>query len=167
MATSRLTIRPFSPTDAEEMARIYNHYITETTVSFETKPLTTGDMLERVEHIAAEFPCFVAEQDGRVAGYCYAHLWKERAAYSHTWEVTIYFDPQYTGRGVGRKMMGMLIEACRQTGRCHSLIACITAENKGSIAFHGSMGFEEVSCFKQVGYKLGRRLDVVDMQLML
>ena len=81
--------------------------------------------------------------------------------------MTIYLDAQHTGHGAGSKLMNLLIEACRQTGRCHSLIACITAENKGSIAFHGSMGFEEVSCFKQVGYKLGRRLDVVDMQLLL
>ena len=90
--SSGLTVRTFCPTDVEEMTRIYNHYVTETTVSFETEPLTTGDMSERVRHIAAEFPCFVAEQDGRVVGYCYAHLWKERAAYSHTWEVTIYLD---------------------------------------------------------------------------
>ncbi|MDE6403235.1 MAG: GNAT family N-acetyltransferase, partial [Muribaculaceae bacterium] len=68
--------------------------------------------------------------------------------------------------GIGRELMKELIAECRRRG-FHSLIACITAENTVSCAFHERLGFVRVSHFKEVGYKSGRKLDVVDYQLIL
>ena len=158
-------IRPVADSDAAAITGIYNYYIQNTTVSFETTQLSEAEMLQRIRAIAAGYPYFVALEEGRVVGYCYAHLWKERMAYCHTWEVTIYLAPDSKGRGTGSALMRRLIDACRATGRCRNLIACITEENAESIAFHRKMGFEKVSHFKSVGYKLGRWLDVVDMEL--
>lgn len=160
-----LTIRPATENDAAAITGIYNYYVSHTTVSFETAPLSVGEMRQRIRAISAEFPYLVAEEEGRVAGYSYAHLWKEREAYRHTWEVTIYLDPSRKGHGIGSALMKRLIDDCRATGRCSRLIACITGENAASIAFHSRMGFEEVSHFRCVGYKFGRWLDVVDMEL--
>ena len=160
-------IRPVRPSeDAPAITAIYNRYITRTTVSFETKPLSENSMLERIEAISSEFPYFVYEYDGAVVGYCYAHLWKERAAYSKTLETTVYLAPEACGKGFGAELMHHLIEACRERG-IHSLIACITAENSRSVAFHEALGFRKVSHFRQVGRKFGRWLDVVDLQLLL
>lgn len=161
------SLRRVREADAAAIAEIYNHYVVETTVSFETEPLSTADMLCRIKEIAALFPYFVATREDKVVGYCYAHPWKEGAAYCHTLEVTIYTDPEYRRTGMGTMMMGKLIEACRETGNCHALIACITEENHDSIAFHRRMGFEKVSSFKDVGYKFGRWLDVTDMEMVL
>lgn len=158
-------IRTVTENDAAAITDIYNYYVCETTVSFETAPLSVGEMLRRIRTISAEFPYFVAEEEGRVVGYSYAHLWKEREAYRHTWEVTIYLDKDCKGRGIGSLLMSRLIDACRAREDCSQLIACITAENAASIAFHSRMGFEKVSHFKRVGYKFGRWLDVVDMEL--
>ena len=160
-------IRPVRPSDdASAITAIYNRYITLTTVSFETEPLSETSMLERIEAISSEFPYFVYEYDGAVVGYCYAHLWKERAAYSKTLETTVYLAPEACGKGFGAELMHHLIEACRERG-FHSLIACITAENSRSVAFHEALGFRKVSHFRQVGRKFGRWLDVVDLQLLL
>ena len=62
--------------------------------------------------------------------------------------------------------MQRLITDCRELG-IHALIACITAENTRSCLFHEHLGFTRVSLFPEVGYKLGRRLDVVDYELLL
>ncbi len=160
-------IRPVRPTeDAPAITAIYNRYITRTTVSFETEPLSETSMLERIEAISSEFPYFVYEYDGSVVGYCYAHLWKERAAYSKTLETTVYLAPEACGKGFGAELVRRLIEACRERG-FHSLIACITAENSRSVAFHEALGFRKVSHFRQVGRKFGRWLDVLDLQLLL
>ena len=70
------------------------------------------------------------------------------------------------GRGIGTRLMGRLIEACREGG-FHALVACITGGNEPSIALHRRLGFRQVSCFPQVGRKFGRWLSVVDLQLML
>lgn len=145
---------------------IYNYFIEETTITFETQTLTAAQMGERINGLAAQFPYFVFECDGKVAGYCYVHLWKERAAYSRTLETTVYVSPQYHRRGIGMALMQKLIDECRQRGY-HALIACITDGNDGSVKLHERLGFSKVSHFSQVGQKFGRLLDVIDMELIL
>lgn len=162
-----IKIRPVAETDCGAVTEIYNHYIADTTVSFEVEPLSAGEMLARIKAISAQFPYLVIEEEGRVAGYCYVHPWKERAAYCHTFELTVYLDHDCRGRGLGSRLLAEVIKECRTLGVCHSLVACITAENRESIAFHSRHGFKQVSLFREVGMKFGRWLDVVDMQLML
>jgi phosphinothricin acetyltransferase len=123
-------------------------------------------MHERIKGIAEGFPYFVDMEDGEMAGYCYAHPWKERAAYQYTLETTVYISPKYQHRGIGSKLMKRLIAECRSQG-FHSLIACITAGNKASNALHEKLGFRQVSEFKEVGMKFDRWLDVVDYELIL
>lgn len=159
-------IRPVSSGDAARIAEIYNYYILNTTVSFETEPLTENGMRCRIEDVACDYPYLVAEDSqGRLVGFCYAHPWKERAAYAGTWETTVYLHREACGIGIGRRMMVELMEACDRLG-AHALVACITADNFRSIGFHGSLGFVEVSRFREVGRKFNHWLDVVDMQLL-
>lgn len=159
-------IRNVNATDAQAIAHIYNHYVLNTNISFETQAVTTADMLHRITSISAQYPYLVYEHEGHVVGYCYAHLWKERVAYSQTLETTIYLHPDYCHRGIGKRLMQQLIEQCRAQG-FHALIACITGGNEGSIALHRALGFEQMSCFKEVGRKFGAWLDVVDLELIL
>ncbi len=161
-----VTVRSVSPSDAEAIADIYNEYVLNTTISFETEALTAEAMRSRISGLACKYPYFVAERDGRVAGYCYAHEWKERAAYGRTWETTVYVAPGHKHCHIGEMLMERLIEECRRLG-CHVLIACITGDNEASIAFHRRLGFEQVSRFREVGFKFGRYLDVVDYELSL
>ena len=91
---------------------------------------------------------------------------RKSAAYRYTLETTVYLSPDYLGRGIGKRLMRELIEACRRNGY-RALIACITAGNEASIALHTGLGFKQVSHFEQVGRKFGRWLDVVDYELLL
>lgn len=161
----QITIRPVREEDAPDITDIYNHYVTETTVSFETEALSTDSMRHRIKEISASYPYFVAEENGRVVGYCYIHQWKERAAYRNTMELTIYLDLHHKRKGTGTMLMQHLLTACRNMESCKNLIACITEENHDSIAFHERMGFKKVSHFRNVGFKFGKWLDVVDMEL--
>lgn len=153
-------------TDAGEIADIYRWYVENSTATFEVQPLSESQMRKRIEEIASRYPCFVWEEEGRILGYCYAHRWKNYAAYDITLETTIYLAPGITGQGIGRELMRTLIDECRERG-VGSLIACITAENEGSCRFHESLGFGQVSDFRKVGMKFGRLLDVRDYQLIL
>lgn len=159
------TLRPVSPSDAADITIIYNRYIAETTISFETEPLTVEQMRQRIGTLSA-FPYFVCEEAGAVVGYCYAHPWKERAAYARTLETTVYLAHGACHRGIATALMHRLIDACRQRG-FHTLIACITDDNAASIRFHERLGFTAVSHFHEVGRKFGRWLGVVDMELRL
>ena len=152
--------------DARSITAIYNEYVLHSTATFETVPLQETEMLRRINDIASAFPYLVYEQDGSVTGFCYAHLWRERAAYRHTLETTVYVSPQCRRQGIGSRLLECLIRECRKLD-CHALIACITSENTASIALHERFGFRRVSHFKEVGYKSGRWLDVSDLELML
>ncbi len=160
-------IRPVKIHDAASIMNIYNHYITESTISFETEPLTLEQMQVRISEIAAKYPYFVSisERD-TLNGYCYAHTWKERAAYGKTLETTVYISPKYQNQGIGHDLMTRLIDRCREEGY-RTLVACITATNTKSINFHKRLGFKQVSHFEKVGNKNGEELDVIDMQLIL
>lgn len=160
-------IRNATVDDAEQIARIYNHYVSHTTASFEVAPVSISQMAERLASLIPSYPVFVYEnENGEITGYCYAHSWKSYEAYKGTLETTIYLHPDITGNGTGANLMNRLIEECRRRG-FHTLIACITAENENSLRFHEHIGFVPVSRFLRVGNKFNRFLDVIDMQLIL
>lgn len=161
-----MNIRNVSLDDAEAIVRIYNKYVLETAVSFEDDALSTEEMRQRIATISASHPYFVGEEDGRLMGYCYVHPWKERTAYRHTMEVTIYLADEAIGHGLGTQLMERLLSSCRQRGY-HALVACITADNETSLAFHKRFGFRQASFFPEVGWKLGRWHDVIDLELVL
>lgn len=142
-------IRNARPEDAGAMTDIYNFYIRESVATFDTDPLPTTTMSRHIASASEGYPCLICEEEGQVAGFCYAHPWKEKAAYRHTLETTVYLHPEHTGKRLGRQLMERLIETCRTNG-FHVLIACITGapeemkqaspciSHSGSSRFHGS-----------------------------
>lgn len=156
-------IRKVKLEDAGEITTIYNEYIVNSVISFETEALQEEEMRSRIQEISEKFPYFVYEAEGKIVGYCYAHPWKSRAAYCNTLETTVYIVREYTGKGIGKELMTHLMEACKQGGY-HALIACITGGNEASCKLHANLGFKQVSRFEQVGLKFGKWLDVVDYE---
>ncbi len=159
-------IRCVESKDAARITEIYNEYVRHTTVTFELDAVSLQEMEQRIRQISSRYPYLVYEKDGCVVGYCYVHGWKERKAYEHTVETTVYLDPLYIRQGAGTLLMKSLIEKCRMAG-FHALVACITEENDGSIALHEKLGFKKVSHFKEVGYKFGKWLGIVDYELLI
>lgn len=152
--------------DAEAIAGIYNYYVLNSVITFDTEVVCVAEMRRRVEAISSRYPYFVYECDGTVVGYCYVHSWREKEAYRRTLEITIYLSPHYQGRGIGTQLMHRLIAECRSR-KVGALVACITAGNEVSETLHRQLGFEQVSHFHKVGEKFGQLLDVVDYELIL
>lgn len=162
-----MLIRSAKPGDAAAIANILTHYILHTTISFQTNAISENLMQQKMADIQPPYPFLVAvDSDGSVAGFAYAHPWRSYEAYNHTAETTVYLHPDFCNRGIGRTLMSELIEKCRVAG-LHSLIACVTQDNAVSKRFHLSLGFVQVSHLRQVGYKFGKWLDVLDFQLIL
>ena len=159
-------IRSVSPDDAAQIAGIYNHYIEQTTITFETEPVSETEIRQRIETIASHYPYWVEEQDGRITGYCYAHQWKEKKAYQYTAETTVYVHPDHLRQGTGRRLMTTLLASCREKG-LHNLIACITYPNAASVRLHEQLGFRQASRFHEVGRKFGQWLDIYDFECRL
>lgn len=163
----RTTVRPAVERDAAELARIYNHYVAETVVTFETEPVHERDMARRIiETHAAPLPWLVAETAGEISGYAYASKWKGRCAYRYAVESTIYLDPTQTGMGIGTTLYTALVEAIREHDM-HAVIGGIALPNDASIRLHERLGFTKVGQFEEVGFKQERWVDVGYWQLLL
>jgi L-amino acid N-acyltransferase YncA len=153
--------------DVAAITDIYNHYITHTTITFEEQVIATDQMRTRIEAYTRLYPWLVAvDEAGTVQGYAYASKWKERAAYRHTAEATIYLRHGAEGQGLGKALYGELLKQIRQQG-CHVVLGCIAIPNDASIGLHEHLGFKKVAHFNEVGRKFDQWLDVGYWQLQL
>jgi Sortase and related acyltransferases len=162
-----MLIRQAVESDLEPMLAIYNDIIVHTTAVYDYEPHTL-DMRRTWFRTKQQqgFPVFVAEDNGRLVGFSAIGPFRAWAAYKYSVENSIYVAADQRGRGIGKMLMAPLIESAEEL-QLHTIIAGIDATNEASIALHRQFGFEQVAHFKQVGYKFGRWLDLVFMQLIL
>ena len=152
-------IRPVTTDDAADIANIYNHYVRDTAVTFEEREITAADMAGRLATIAAcGLPWLIAENAGVIVGYAYADRWKQRSAYRHTVESTIYLDARQVGAGLGTRLYRQFLAALPAS--VHVVIGGIALPNAASIALHERLGFAKVAHFREVGFKFERWVDV-------
>jgi len=154
-----LKIRKAVTDDAPGIAEIYNHYIRNTHHTFETETLSKEMAAARIVAVSKRYPFLVADIDGEVAGYAYAVRFKLREAYEHSAEVSVYVRNDAKHRGIGTSLYTKLFEELEDT-HVHAIIAGIALPNDSSIIFHEKLGFEKVAQFREIGYKLGRWIDV-------
>ena len=155
-----LSIRPAALSDAEGVARIYNHYILNTVVTFEEEAVSADEMGRRINEVtSASLPWLVAEKAGQIVGYAYASKWKPRHGYRFSVEVTVYLDPEAIGRRLGTRLYEALFAALRSNS-IRVAIGGIALPNPASVALHEKLGMCKVAHFKQVGVKFNQWLDV-------
>lgn len=159
-------IRPVTKADAIEICDIYNHYIDNTVISFEYERVSIETMQQRIENTISKYPWFVYEEQGVIIAYAYANLWKEREAYKHVLETTVYASHKMTTKGVGTKLYQALFDWIenQSTTPIKSLMGVIALPNDASVAFHKKTGFVEAGYFKEVGYKFDQWVDVAFYQ---
>jgi len=156
-------VRPATEADAASCAEIYAPYVTSTCISFETKPPTSEQFVERIVAAQALHEWLVAERDGAVVGYAYGHAFNERAAYNWSCETSVYVAMDLRRGGVGRALYGALLDHLADRGYRRAF-AGITLPNDASLGFHRSFGFEDAGCYRRVGWKQDAWHDVAWMQ---
>lgn len=160
------SIRDCTTFDATPICAIYNHYVDQTTVTFEEAPVPDGEMARRITEVTSQFPWLVWEHDGAVVGYAYAAPWKSRSAYRYSVETTVYLHPDATGRGIGTALYRALVDRLRIQGM-HSAVGGIALPNPASVALHEKLGFMGIGRFRQIGLKFGQWIDVGYWELIL
>lgn len=159
-------IRYVTSCDAQRICDIYNYYVLNTAVTFETEAVGADDMGSRIANISDKYPYYVYEEEGQVVGYCYLSTWNGRCAYRTTAEVSIYLDNVHQGKGIGTKLMNHLLENI-DPKKTHTLIAGIALPNDSSVALHEKYGFRQISHFREIGHKFDQWRDVGHWQLIL
>ncbi|MBI2241235.1 MAG: N-acetyltransferase [Magnetospirillum gryphiswaldense] len=161
-------IRPATSDDMDQVLSIYSYYVTRTAASFEEEVPSLAEMRRRRDEVEARnLPYLVAEEDGEVLGYTYAGPWRPRSAYRYTVEDSIYVAPFVQRRGVGKALLGALIDRCADLGYRRMIAVIGDSANQGSIGLHRSLGFRQEGVLRGVGLKFGRWVDVVIMHRVL
>jgi len=159
-----LDVRSALPDDAEQIAEIYNHYVTTSVISFEEEEVTASEMANRILAIqSVSLPWLVAIEGERIVGYAFASNWKARAAYKFSAEVTVYVRKGLGGSGIGSALYSQLLPTLKSRG-LHMVMGGIALPNDASVRFHEKFGFKKVAHFREVGFKFNRWIDVAYWQ---
>jgi phosphinothricin acetyltransferase len=163
-----MNVRPATRDDLPGILEIYNEAVLNTTATYDYEPRTLEHRVAWFEdHVKHNYPVFVAVNgDGRVAGWSALNRYHDRKGYQFSTENSVYVAADQRGKGTGKLLLKPLIDAARERG-LHAILAGIDAQNEASIRLHAAFGFVKVAHFKQVGFKFGRWLDVVYLELLL
>jgi phosphinothricin acetyltransferase len=156
------TMRPAVLDDLPALTAIYNHYVVNTTITFDLQPFEPeGRRAWFDDHSSSgRHRLLVAiDPDGSLLGYATTSRWRPKAAYDTTVESSVYCRPDVVGRGVGTAVYSALFESIAGED-IHRIVAGISQPNPASVALHRRLGFREVGLFSNVGRKFGRYWDV-------
>lgn len=144
---------------------IYAHHVRHGLASFEVEPPSASEMGRRFESITGGgYPYLVATDSAGVLGYAYASAYRTRPGYRYSVEDSVYVAAGHLGRGIGRQLLGLLIEECERRGYRQMLAVIGDSANAASIELHRACGFEHRGTLRSVGLKFGRWIDSVLMQ---
>lgn len=139
---------------------LYQYYVANTTVTYQTHETTLADMESLLFFDTPKYRSFAVLDDGSVVGYGIVTRYKSREAFDNTAEITIYLAPSATGKGYGRLVVDHL-EAFARSQNLHVLEALISSDNAASVKLFERCGYMKCAHHHEVGLKFGRWLDLV------
>ncbi|NLP83833.1 N-acetyltransferase [Microbacterium sp. CFH 90308] len=160
------SIRPVEDGDIPDVREIYNHYVTNSVVTFDEDTWSIAQWREKRDQLQRlGLPFLVAQSPaGQVLGYALVQPMSSKSAYRYSVENSIYLGQAATGKGLGRALLEALITACEEAG-IRQIVAVISDKGaEGSIALHEKLGFVEVGRMGRVGFKFGRWLGTIYLQ---
>jgi L-amino acid N-acyltransferase YncA len=160
-------VRNSRDADVPAMLAIYLHHIrrgVEPSLDAEFETPDAEDIKRRRKSMhRRKMPHIVAEDRGVVVGYAYAVPFRKRPAYRYCVKHSIYVHNDHLHRGIGRALMGALIDACAAAG-FRQMIGYIDAANQASLGLHETFGFRQVGYLPSIGFKFGHWTDTVMVQ---
>ncbi len=161
---TEVAIRAATVDDVPGFNRIYNTYIVDSHVSFDTEPWTDDQRAAWfADRVARGYPVVVAERDGVVIGASWSGPWRDKAAYRTSVETTVVLAAGESGAGVGSALYRRLHDELRDAG-FRVAIGVIAMPNDASVVLHRKLGYREVGVLDDVGFKDGRHYSTMLMQ---
>lgn len=150
-------IRRATADDLDDITRIYDCYIVDSHVSFDTEPWSRQRRLDWWDDHQGHprLVVLVADLDGAVVGAAYSSWYRPKAGYERSVETSIVLDPATIGRGIGERLYGALLHELAAAGT-HRAYAVVALPNDASVALHHRLGFRDIGTEDECGWKLGR-----------
>lgn len=158
-------IRPAAESDLPFLTEIYNYYIVNTNIAFDTEAMSVDEYRPWFDKYLSTGPyrLFVAEVDGKVVGSAGSRMYRDHPAFIETVEFGIYLTETARGKGIGKRLYGALFDAIKNE-KVHLVVAGVALPNPSSVALHKSMGFTEVGVFDQYAQKNGTYISSMWLQ---
>ncbi|MFG2501483.1 GNAT family N-acetyltransferase [Streptomyces sp. NPDC048441] len=160
---TEVQVRPGAEADLGALTDIYNHYVRETAITFDTTVFLPEErrpwLLSHPEDGPHRLKVAQERDSGRILGYATSSPFRAKPAYATSVEVTVYCAPDTGGRGIGTLLYKALFEALEGED-LHRAYAGIAQPNDASARLHARFGFRHIGTYKEVGRKFGRYWDV-------
>ncbi|MFD4561333.1 GNAT family N-acetyltransferase [Streptomyces sp. NPDC058469] len=164
---TEVQVRPGVESDLDYLTDIYNHYVRETPITFDTAAFSPEERRPWLLSHPEDGPYrLMVATDGalqansqRILGYATSSPYRVKPAYSTSVEVTVYLAPEAGGRGIGTLLYKALFEALADED-VHRAYAGIAQPNEASTRLHERFGFRYIGTHREVGRKFGRYWDV-------
>ena len=144
-----VSVRTASVADVPALNAIYNEYIVDSHVSFDTEPWTDDQRVAWFDQrISDGYPIVVAMLDDDVVGAAWSGPWRDKAAYRTTAETTVVLAPEHSGVGIGSMLVSELIDALDAADFTVSIPAL---DMKNAVMYCGTQSGRDVDKFKELG----------------
>ncbi|MFG3010400.1 GNAT family N-acetyltransferase [Streptomyces cinerochromogenes] len=160
---AEVQVRPGFEGDLEALTAIYNHYVRETAITFDTASFTPEErrpwLLSHPEDGPHRLMVATDQESQRILGYATSSPYRPKPAYVTSVETSVYVAPDAGRRGIGTLLYGALFRALAGED-VHRAYAGIAQPNEASTRLHERFGFRYVGTYGEVGRKFGRYWDV-------
>lgn len=156
-------IRPATDADADAVAAIYNHGISERGATLETRHRSPREVAAWIEDGR---PFLVAVDAERVLGFARVSAYSLRRVYAGIGEHGIYVAADARRAGIGLLLLEELARVAEAAGY-HKLTSRVLAGNSASLALHRAAGFAEVGVQRRHGKLDGEWKDTVLVERLL
>ncbi|GAB3288687.1 helix-turn-helix domain-containing GNAT family N-acetyltransferase [Parasphingorhabdus pacifica] len=154
-----VTVRPLEAGDWPTVRRIYSEGIDTGHATFETEVPARKTLESKwlPDHR------WVAELDGRIAGWAAAGAVSNRDCYAGVAETSVYVDSSSRERGAGKALLHKLVTEADKAG-LWTLQTSIFPDNQASLALHHSAGFRTVGVREKIAQHHGTWRDTVFLE---
>ncbi|MFD7403304.1 GNAT family N-acetyltransferase [Streptomyces sp. NPDC059866] len=160
---TEVQVRPGAESDLEALTDLYNHYVRETPITFDTTVFAPEErrpwLLSHPEDGPHRLMVATDADSQEILGYATSSPYRAKPAYDTSVEVTVYVAPHAGRRGVGTLLYKALFEALAGED-LHRAYAGIAQPNEASTRLHERFGFRYVGTYREAGRKFGRYWDV-------
>jgi len=162
VTTTDLQIRPAADGDLEQLIAIYNHYVTNTHITFDTEAFSVAERQKWFQQFSTIGPyrLLVGVMGDKVVGYASSTVFKAKSAYRSSVETSVYLNSTSVGQGFGPALYGALLDALVAEPSTHRAYGGVALPNEPSVELHQRMGFKQVASFHEVGFKFDKYWDV-------
>ncbi|MFI1362892.1 GNAT family N-acetyltransferase [Streptomyces griseochromogenes] len=160
---TEVQVRPGVEGDLDALTALYNHYVRETAITFDTAVFTAEErrpwLLSHPEDGPYRLMVATEADSQEILGYATSSPYRPKPAYTTSVETSVYVAPDAGGRGIGTLLYDALFKVLADED-VHRAYAGIARPNRASERLHAGFGFRYVGIYREVGRKFGRYWDV-------